>query len=95
MSAYSRLMDAVYLLCMTIAAIALLLMVAVIPVGILPAMCLTMRSRPEPVAIVCMIIFTFIGAPVGFRAGTHICVSMVTDRLSPRGQKSPRLPAIC
>jgi len=88
MSAYSRLMDAVYLLCMTIAAIALLLMVAVIPVGIFARYVLNdALSWPEPVAIVCMIIFTFIGAPVGFRAGTHICVSMVTDRLSPRGQK--------
>jgi len=82
MSAYSRLMDAVYLLCMTIAAIALLLMVAVIPVGIFARYVLNdALSWPEPVAIVCMIIFTFIGAPVGFR------VSMVTDRLSPRGQK--------
>lgn len=88
MSAYSRLMDAVYLLCMTIAAVALMLMVAVIPVGIFARYVMNAAlSWPEPVAIVCMIIFTFIGAPVGYRAGTHICVSMVTDRLSPRGQK--------
>ncbi|QHM72421.1 TRAP transporter small permease [Mixta intestinalis] len=88
MSAYSRLMDAVYLLCMTIAAVALMLMVAVIPVGIFARYVLNDALYwPEPVAIVCMIIFTFIGAPVGFRAGTHICVSMVTDRLPPRGQQ--------
>ncbi|MDR7344727.1 TRAP-type C4-dicarboxylate transport system permease small subunit [Pantoea alhagi] len=88
MSAYSRLMDAVYLLCMLIAAVALLLMVTVIPVGIFARYVMNdALSWPEPVAIVCMIIFTFIGAPVGFRAGTHISVSMVTDRLSPRGQK--------
>lgn len=88
MSAYSRLMDAVYLLCMMIAAVALMLMVAVIPVGIFARYVMNAAlSWPEPVAIVCMIIFTFIGAPVGYRAGTHICVSMVTDRLSPRGQK--------
>lgn len=88
MSAYSRLMDAVYLLCMLIAAVALLLMVTVIPIGIFARYVMNdALSWPEPVAIVCMIIFTFIGAPVGFRAGTHICVSMVTDRLSPRGQK--------
>ncbi|WP_439332190.1 TRAP transporter small permease subunit, partial [Pantoea agglomerans] len=38
-------------------------------------------------SLICMIIFTFIGAPVGLRAGTHICVSMVTDRLSPARQR--------
>ncbi|MGD8163470.1 TRAP transporter small permease [Pantoea sp. FN0307] len=88
MSAYSRLMDAVYLLCMMIAAVSLLLMVTVIPIGIFARYVMNdSLSWPEPVAIVCMIIFTFIGAPVGFRAGTHISVTMVTDRLSAHGQK--------
>ncbi|MXP60233.1 MULTISPECIES: TRAP transporter small permease [unclassified Pantoea] len=88
MNAYSRLMDGLYLLCMGIAAVALLIMVTVIPIGIFARYVLNgALSWPEPVAIVCMIIFTFIGAPVGLRAGTHICVSMVTDRLSETGQK--------
>ncbi|MBE5254032.1 MAG: TRAP transporter small permease [Enterobacterales bacterium endosymbiont of Blomia tropicalis] len=88
MTAYSRLMDGLYLLCMTIAAIALMIMVTVIPIGIFARYVLNSAlSWPEPVAIICMIIFTFIGAPVGFRAGTHICVSMMTDRLSPAAQR--------
>ncbi len=81
-------MDGLYLLCMGIAAVALLIMVTVIPIGIFARYVLNgALAWPEPVAIVCMIIFTFIGAPVGFRAGTHICVSMVTDRLSPAAQR--------
>lgn len=81
-------MDGLYLLCMVIAAVALLIMVTVIPIGIFARYVLNgALAWPEPVAIICMIIFTFIGAPVGFRAGTHICVSMVTDRLSPAGQR--------
>ncbi|HAB75621.1 MAG TPA: TRAP transporter permease DctQ [Pantoea sp.] len=88
MNRYSRLMDGLYLLCMGIAAVALLIMVTVIPIGIFARNVLNgALAWPEPVAIVCMIIFTFIGAPVGFRAGTHICVSMVTDRLSPAAQR--------
>lgn len=88
MTAYCRLMDKLYLLCMWIAAVALLVMVAVIPIGIFARYVLNgALAWPEPVAIICMIIFTFIGAPVGLRAGTHICVSMVTDRLSPGGQR--------
>ncbi|MEG3110314.1 TRAP transporter small permease [Pantoea sp. T14] len=88
MTAYSRLMDGVYLLCMLIAAVALLIMVTVIPIGIFARYVMNgALAWPEPVAIICMIIFTFIGAPVGLRAGTHICVSMVTDRLSPNTQR--------
>ncbi|MGJ0193203.1 TRAP transporter small permease [Pantoea sp. RRHST58] len=88
MNRYSRLMDGLYLLCMGIAAVALLIMVTVIPIGIFARYVLNgALAWPEPVAIVCMIIFTFIGAPVGYRAGTHICVSMVTDRLSPAVQR--------
>lgn len=89
MSAYCRLMDGLYLLCMVIAGVALLIMVTVIPVGIFARYVLDgALAWPEPIAIVCMIIFTFIGAPVGLRAGTHICVSMVTDRLPPRLQRA-------
>ncbi|WP_130831766.1 TRAP transporter small permease [[Erwinia] mediterraneensis] len=88
MTAYCRLMDKLYLLCMGIAAVALLIMVTVIPIGIFARYVLNgALAWPEPVAIICMIIFTFVGAPVGMRAGTHICVSMVTDRLSPRHQR--------
>ncbi|WP_313655191.1 TRAP transporter small permease [Pantoea sp.] len=88
MTAYTRLMDGLYLLCMLVAAVALLIMVTVIPVGIFARYVMNgALSWPEPVAIICMIIFTFIGAPVGLRAGTHICVSMVTDRLSPARQR--------
>ncbi|WP_312240949.1 TRAP transporter small permease [Pantoea sp.] len=88
MTAYCRLMDKLYLLCMGIAAVALLVMVTVIPIGIFARYVLNgALAWPEPVAIICMIIFTFIGAPVGLRAGTHICVSMVTDRLSAGGQR--------
>ncbi|MFV9687776.1 TRAP transporter small permease [Pantoea sp. KXB45] len=88
MTAYTRLMDGLYLLCMLVAAVALLIMVTVIPIGIFARYVMNSAlSWPEPVAIICMIIFTFIGAPVGLRAGTHICVSMITDRLSPAGQR--------
>ncbi|KNH34081.1 TRAP transporter small permease [Pantoea agglomerans] len=88
MAAYTRLMDGLYLLCMLVAAVALMIMVTVIPIGIFARYVMNgALSWPEPVAIICMIIFTFIGAPVGLRAGTHICVSMVTDRLSPARQR--------
>ena len=80
---YSSVMDIIYRISMWIAGIALLVMVAVIPVGIFARYVMNSAlSWPEPVAILCMVTFTFIGAAVSYRAGSHIAVSMVTDRLS-------------
>lgn len=76
-------MDILYRLSMWVAGIALLVMVAIIPVGIFARYVLNSAlSWPEPVAIICMVTFTFIGAAVSYRAGSHIAVTMMTDRLS-------------
>ncbi|MGC6387997.1 TRAP transporter small permease [Ewingella sp. S1.OA.A_B6] len=81
---YQRLMDILYLFSMWLAGIALLLMVAVIPIGIFARYVMNRAlSWPEPVAILCMVTFTFIGAAVAYRSGSHIMVAMVTDRLPP------------
>ena len=80
---YSTLMDILYRISMWIAGLALLIMVAIIPVGIFARYVMNSAlSWPEPVAIICMVTFTFIGAAVSYRAGSHIAVSMMTDRLS-------------
>ena len=36
---------------------------------------------PEPIAILMMVVFTFFGAAAAYRAGAHIAVQMLTDRL--------------
>lgn len=80
---YSLLMDILYRFSMWVAGIALLVMVAIIPIGIFARYVLNSAlSWPEPVAIICMVTFTFIGAAVSYRAGSHIAVTMMTDRLS-------------
>ena len=79
---FSRAMDRLYMLSMWVAGLALLVMTVVIPVGIFSRYVLNRgESWPEPVAIICMVTFTFIGAAVGYRAGSHIAVNMLTDRL--------------
>ncbi len=71
MTRYSRLIDGLYLLCIGIAAVALLIIVTVIPIGIFARYVLNgALAWPEPVAIVCMIIFTF-----NRRAGRFPCRS--------------------
>ena len=85
---YSSVMDVLYRISMWIAGLALLVMVAVIPVGIFARYVMNSAlSWPEPIAILCMVTFTFIGAAVSYRAGSHIAVSMVTDRLGEMGRR--------
>lgn len=81
---YLKWMDRLYLLAMTVAGVSLLVMTTVIPIGIFSRYVLNRgESWPEPIAIICMVTFTFIGAAVGYRAGSHIAVNMLTDRLPP------------
>jgi len=93
-SSYHTLMDILYRCAMWLAGIALLLMVAVIPIGIFARYVMNSAlSWPEPIAIMCMVTFTFIGAAVSYRAGSHIVVAMVTDRLPPALKKFSALLA--
>jgi hypothetical protein len=36
---------------------------------------------PEPIAILLMVVFTFVGAAASYRAGAHIAVALLTDQL--------------
>ncbi|MBX3606573.1 MAG: TRAP transporter small permease [Piscinibacter sp.] len=74
--------DALYVACLWVAGIAIVVMTAVIPWGIFTRYVLGTGSQwPEPVAILLMVVFTFLGAAVSYRAGAHIAVAMLTDRL--------------
>lgn len=80
---YISLMDFLYRFSIWLSGFALLVMTAVIPVGIFARYVLNAGlSWPEPVAIICMVTFTFVGAAVSYRSCSHIAVSMMTDRLS-------------
>lgn len=86
---YSSFMDILYLCAMWVAGLSLLVMTLVIPVGIFARYVLNEGlSWPEPIAILCMVTFSFIGAAVGYRARSHIAVSMLTDRLAPPARKA-------
>jgi TRAP-type C4-dicarboxylate transport system permease small subunit len=77
-----RVMDAVYLACIWVAGAAIFFMSLIIPWGIFARYVLGTGSQwPEPIAILLMVVFTFIGAAASYRAGSHIAVAMLTDRL--------------
>ena len=85
--AYLRLMDRLYLACIWAAGAAITIMCVIIPWGVFTRYMLgTGSSWPEPIAILLMMVFTFIGAAAAYRANAHIAVTMLTDVLPRRVQ---------
>ena len=83
-----QLMDALYLTCIWVAGISIFFMSIIIPVGVFARYVLGFGAQwPEPIAIMLMVVFTFLGAAASYRAGAHIAVAMLTDRLPPSVQK--------
>ena len=83
-SFFLRLNDVLYRACIWVAGLSILTMSLIIPWGIFARYVLgTGSSWPEPVSILLMVLFTFVGAAASYRAGAHMAVAMVTDRLDP------------
>ncbi|WP_336334924.1 TRAP transporter small permease [Pseudomonas putida] len=81
---FLRVNDTLYRSCIWIAGLSILAMSLIIPWGIFARYVLgTGSSWPEPVAILLMVVFTFVGAAASYRAGAHMAVAMITDRLPP------------
>jgi TRAP-type C4-dicarboxylate transport system permease small subunit len=83
-----RLLDGLYLACIWAAGIAIVAMSLIVPVGVVLRYGFGIGARwPEPIAILLMMVFTFIGAAAAYRAGGHIAVGMLVDRLPAVAQK--------
>jgi TRAP-type C4-dicarboxylate transport system permease small subunit len=83
-----RLLDRLYLFCIWISGLSILAMSLIIPWGVFARYVLgTGSSWPEPVAVLLMVTFTFMGAAAGYRAGSHIAVGMLVDHLPAGVQK--------
>lgn len=79
-----RFFDRVYLACIWVAGTAIVSMSLIIPWGVFSRYVLGTGSHwPEPIAILLMVVFTFIGAAASYRAGAHIAVGMLTEALPP------------
>jgi TRAP-type C4-dicarboxylate transport system permease small subunit len=79
---YIAAMDRLYVVSIWLAGIAITLMSLIIPWGVFTRYVLGTGSQwPEPIAILLMMVFTFIGAAAAYRANSHIAVTMLTDRL--------------
>ena len=78
----ARALDVLYLACIWVAGVAITLMSIIIPVGVFMRYVLGFGAQwPEPIAILLMVVFSFIGTAAAYRAGGHIAVTMFTDRM--------------
>jgi len=83
-SSVSNALDHVYRLCIWASGGAIVLMSAIVPWGVFARYVLGSGSSwPEPIAIMLMVIFTFLGGAAAYRAGAHIAVQMLTNALPP------------
>ena len=81
--------DRIYMACVWVAGLSVLTISLIIPWGVFARYILgTGSSWPEPTAILLMMVFTFIGAAASYRAGAHMAVAMVTDRLNPNMRRT-------
>ncbi|OYP96060.1 TRAP transporter permease DctQ [Pseudomonas mandelii] len=79
-----RINDRIYMTCIWVAGLSVLTISLIIPWGVFARYVLgTGSSWPEPTAILLMMVFTFIGAAASYRAGAHMAVAMLTDRMAP------------
>lgn len=77
-AAYFRAMDALYRLCMVIAASCLVVITIIIPWGVFTRYVLGYGSSwPEPLAVLLMVWFSFMSAAVCYREYLHIGVQIV------------------
>jgi len=75
--------------CIWVAGLSVLAIALIIPWGVFARYVLGSGSSwPEPAAILLMMVFTFIGAAASYRAGAHMAVAMLTDRMDPPVRKA-------
>jgi len=90
--AVPKALDALYLASVWTAGSAILVMSLIIPWGVFTRYVLGSGSQwPEPIAILLMMVFTFIGAAAAYRAGAHIAVTLLTDAMPAALQRAAAL----
>jgi TRAP-type C4-dicarboxylate transport system permease small subunit len=84
-------MDALYLACIGLAAAALIVITAIIPYGVFMRYVMdNAQSWPEPLAVILMVMFTFIGGAAVYRAGGHIAVQALLNAVGPARKRMLR-----
>jgi TRAP-type C4-dicarboxylate transport system permease small subunit len=83
LSTYFRAMDALHKACLFVAGLAIVIVTLIVPWGVFTRYVLNSASSwPEPMAILLMIVISFLSAVVCYREHLHISVGMLPNALS-------------
>jgi TRAP-type C4-dicarboxylate transport system permease small subunit len=77
---YRQMMDWIYLACIAISAVSMVVMTLIIPYGVFTRYVLNSAAAwPEPLAVLLMVLFSFLGGAACYRANSHISVRFIVD----------------
>jgi TRAP-type C4-dicarboxylate transport system permease small subunit len=89
-----EIMEGLYLACILLSAAAVVVMTAIIPYGVVMRYLVhSPQSWPEPLAVLLMIVFTFIGGAGVYRAQVHIRINALLDIVKPEVRRKMLLVA--
>jgi TRAP-type C4-dicarboxylate transport system permease small subunit len=82
---YRQIMEGLYLACIALSAVAVVVMTLIIPYGVFMRYVVhSPLSWPEPLSVLLMIVFTFIGGAGVYRAKVHIRINALLDAVKPQ-----------
>ena len=85
---YQQAMEWLYIACIGIAGVVMLVMTIIIPYGVFMRYVMNSpASWPEPMGILLMVVFSFLGGAAAYRAKAHIAVSTFTNMLGDKTRK--------
>ncbi len=94
---YVRAMEKLYLACIAASGAALIVITLIIPYGVFMRYAMnSAASWPEPLAVLLMVLFSFVGGAAVYRANVHIAVMAMLDAVNERTRRALlRLVDLC
>jgi TRAP-type C4-dicarboxylate transport system permease small subunit len=87
-AAYRTAMEWLYIACISLAAVAMVVITTIIPYGVFMRYAMdSAASWPEPAGILMMIAFSFIGGAAAYRANAHITVGTLLNMVNPTNRR--------
>jgi TRAP-type C4-dicarboxylate transport system permease small subunit len=85
---YARAMEWLYLACIAVSGASLVIITLIIPYGVFMRYALNAAaSWPEPLAVLMMIVFSFLGGAAVYRAQVHMAVRALLDAVDERTRR--------
>src|SRR5437660_10078723 len=86
---YAHAMERLYLACVGISGLALIVITLIIPYGVFMRYAMnSAASWPEPLAVLLMVLFSFVGCAAVYRGNLHIAVVALLPAVDERTSKA-------